>query len=81
MHQASHHETSSRPERLLRFGEVSSRTRLSRSEIYRRINAGTFPGNLKLGPRAVAWRESEIDHWIRTLSNPQHAVRPVSAHG
>ena len=39
-----------RPERLLRFTEVSSRTRLSKSEIYRRIGAGTFPHSVKLGP-------------------------------
>jgi prophage regulatory protein len=64
----SHNETNPKPERLLRFMEVSSRTRLSKSEIYRRINAGTFPKSLKLGPRAVAWRESDIDGWIQALS-------------
>ncbi|MCA8251394.1 AlpA family phage regulatory protein [Burkholderia multivorans] len=32
-----------RPERLLRFAEVRARIGLSRSEIYRRIGAGTFP--------------------------------------
>lgn len=60
------------PQKLLRLSDVSSRTCLSRSEIYRRISAGTFPGSVKLGARAVAWRESDIDDWIcRLAANAQ----------
>ncbi|MFM0649011.1 AlpA family transcriptional regulator [Paraburkholderia bryophila] len=81
MHQANNHQSNQRSDRLLRFSEVSSRTRLSKSEIYRRINAGTFPGSLKLGARAVAWRESEIDHWISMLTNPREAVPSAPARG
>ncbi|MCR1770875.1 MULTISPECIES: helix-turn-helix transcriptional regulator [Burkholderia] len=63
------HENSrlDRPERLLRFAEVRSRIGLSKSEIYRRIGAGTFPAGVKLGARAVAWRESAVEDWIRAL--------------
>ncbi|ALB95425.1 AlpA family transcriptional regulator [Burkholderia pseudomallei] len=68
MHHRHNDDTNQRPERLLRFVEVSSRIRLSKSEIYRRISAGTFPKSVKLGPRAVAWRESDIDGWIQALS-------------
>ena len=49
--------------RLLRRPEVQSRAGLSRSEIYRRVAAGTFPRPVKLGERASAWVESEIDAW------------------
>ncbi|ARL09212.1 helix-turn-helix transcriptional regulator [Burkholderia pseudomallei] len=56
------------PPRLLRLADVSIRTRLSKSEIYRRIKAGTFPCSLKVGTRAVAWRESDIHNWIASLS-------------
>lgn len=56
------------PPRLLRLGDVSTRTRLSKSEIYRRSKAGTFPCSLKVGTRAVAWRESDIHNWIASLS-------------
>ncbi|KGW20915.1 helix-turn-helix transcriptional regulator [Burkholderia pseudomallei] len=56
------------PQRLLRLVDVSIRTRLSKSEIYRRIKAGTFPCSLKVGTRAVAWRESDIHDWIASLS-------------
>jgi len=50
--------------RLIRLPEVKSRTGLSRSEIYRRIAAGTFPRALKLGERASAWNSREVDGWI-----------------
>jgi len=51
-------------ERLLRLDHVMSRVGLGRSTIYRRINQGTFPAPVKLGHRAVAWRESDINRWI-----------------
>jgi prophage regulatory protein len=47
----------------LRLTQVKSRTGLSRSEIYRRIAMGEFPNQIKLGPRASAWIEDEIDRW------------------
>lgn len=49
---------------LHRLREVSRRTGLSRSEIYRRIAAGTFPAPIKLGERASAWPEHEVTAWI-----------------
>ncbi|WP_186193168.1 helix-turn-helix transcriptional regulator [Burkholderia gladioli] len=55
-------------QQLLRLADVSTRTHLSKSEIYRRIKLGTFPCNIKIGSRAVAWRESDIDNWIKSLS-------------
>lgn len=49
---------------LERLPRVKSRTGLGRSEIYRRIAAGTFPAPIKLGERASAWISVEIDSWI-----------------
>ena len=44
---------------------VVERTTLSRSEIRRRITAGTFPKPVRLGgPRRVAWDERAIEAWI-----------------
>lgn len=48
---------------LLRLPQVQARTGLSRSELYRRIAAGTFPAPVKLGERASAWPEHEIAAW------------------
>ncbi|MFE0502303.1 helix-turn-helix transcriptional regulator [Lysobacter soli] len=49
---------------LERLPSVKRRTGLSRSEIYRRIAAGTFPAAVKLGERASAWHSAEVDQWI-----------------
>jgi|MTBAKSStandDraft_2_1061841.scaffolds.fasta_scaffold07377_4 prophage regulatory protein len=54
-----------RPSRLIRLPEVIIRVGLSRSTLYARIKAGTFPAPVKLGEKSVAFLESDIDAWIR----------------
>ncbi|MBQ0754230.1 MAG: AlpA family phage regulatory protein [Gammaproteobacteria bacterium] len=49
---------------LIKLPTVKSLTSLSTSEIYRRIEAGTFPAQIKLGVKAVAWLEHEVNDWI-----------------
>lgn len=49
---------------ILRRKQVEARTGLSRSTIYERIKAGTFPAPINLGEKAVGWIESEIDAWL-----------------
>ncbi len=49
---------------LLRLPAVEARTGLRKSAIYAGIKAGTFCPPVKLGPRVVAWPQSEIDSWI-----------------
>jgi prophage regulatory protein len=49
---------------LLRLPEVISRTGRSRSRIYADVQTGQFPKPINIGPRAVAWVESEIDAWV-----------------
>lgn len=62
---------------LERLPQVKDRTRLGRSEIYRRIAAGKFPPPIKLGIRASAWVSTEIDDWIakRIAERDQGASR------
>lgn len=57
-----------RMERILRLPEVMSRTGLSRSSIYAKVEAGTFPRQQKLGVKIVGWYESDVSEWI---SNPR----------
>ncbi len=59
---------------LIKLPAVKKRTSLSTSEIYRRLEAGTFPQQIRLGAKAVAWLEHEIDAWIDQRVN---ASRPV----
>nr|WP_298168330.1 AlpA family phage regulatory protein [uncultured Pseudomonas sp.] len=42
---------------------VERMTGLSCTELYRRIAAGTFPQQVQLGPKSVAWVEEEIAAW------------------
>jgi prophage regulatory protein len=51
--------------RMLRLPEVVNRTALSRSQIYRLIDLGTFPRQIQLGERAAGWVEEEVDSWLR----------------
>jgi len=50
--------------RLIRLKEVMQTTGLCRSSIYQYISEDRFPANVSLGGRAVAWVESEVQHWI-----------------
>lgn len=54
-------------ERMLRRPEVERRTGKSRSSIYQDVQKGKFPAPVRVGQRAVAWRESDIIRWIRSL--------------
>lgn len=49
---------------LIRLPEVQRRTGYSKAWIYRLIDKGEFPKQIKLGTRAIAFIESEIDTWI-----------------
>lgn len=53
---------------ILRRPDVEAVTGLSRSTIYKWMNEGSFPKPVKLGPRAVGWREADINDWLNKLS-------------
>ena len=57
-------QTTATGDRILRIPEVCQRTGLSRATIYTRIRSGDFPPRIKLGPRAMGFRESALDRWI-----------------
>ena len=49
---------------LLRLKDVQSRTSLSRTTIYRRVSAGTFPPPTPISAGLVAWYEADINAWV-----------------
>ncbi|WP_168386213.1 helix-turn-helix transcriptional regulator [Erwinia amylovora] len=56
--------------RLIRLPEVLHKTGYKKAWIYRLISENRFPKPIKLGLRAVAFIEVEIDQWIsETISN------------
>ena len=56
----------------LRMPTVVRLTGLGRTTIYRLIADHKFPSPVRLGPRAVAWRRSDLDRWSES--------RPATTH-
>lgn len=56
----------------LRLQAVIRVTGLSRSTLYRLIANEQFPRPVRLGPRAVAWRRTDIEAWGE--------ARPITTH-
>ena len=53
--------------RLIRLPEVLERTGYGKAWIYRLISESRFPAPVKIGVRAVAFVESEVDEWIQSV--------------
>lgn len=53
------------PDRILRLNAVLDRTGLSRSTLYRKIQTGTFPKQVRIATRCAGWRESAVTAWMR----------------
>ncbi len=52
--------------RMLRREEVLKFSGLSRSTLYEMIRNRTFPAPVRIGARAVGWRESEVVSWLES---------------
>jgi prophage regulatory protein len=50
--------------RALRLPQVSERTGLSKTHIYRLVQRGQFPIPARLSERVVAWDESAVSDWL-----------------
>lgn len=57
--------TAQPPERILRLNTVLDRTGLSRATLYRKVQAGTFPRQVRIATRCTGWRESAVNDWMR----------------
>jgi predicted DNA-binding transcriptional regulator AlpA len=54
-------------ESLIKLPIVLQRFPVSRSMWFKGIKDGRYPAGIKLGPRASAWRSSDIDKLISSL--------------
>jgi prophage regulatory protein len=52
-------------ERFLSMKQVLERVGLSRTTLYERMNAGAFPQSVPLGPKRIAFVESQVDAWMQ----------------
>ena len=69
---------------MLRPPEVMARTGLSRTTIWRRVRAGTFPAPSELGQNSIGWPERAISSWLasrprRTYGAEAEAPAPEAA--
>ena len=64
---------------LLRLPSVLKKTGDSRSALYQKVSNGTFPRPVKIGRRASAWPDSEIDAVIaaRIAGRPEAEIRAL----
>lgn len=49
---------------LIRMSETMRRTGYGKAWVYKLIAQGKFPKPVKIGSRAIAFVESEVDDWI-----------------
>ncbi len=71
---AAHTNPDQLSRRFIKLPKVKDYTSLSTSEIYRRIAAGTFPTQITLGPKSVAWIEAEVLAWCDALTAQREVV-------
>jgi prophage regulatory protein len=70
---ASTTRSAAEPARLFaRLPAVIEATGLGRSTIYRLVANGAFPRPVHLGPRAIAWRWSDLEQWSATRAADHH---------
>ena len=53
-------------DRMLKVPQVLDRCSISRSTLYLWVSQGSFPPPVQLGPRRIAWRESEVQEWMES---------------
>lgn len=51
------------PKQFLRLPDVKARVGLSRTAIYRDMEAGLFPKQFAIAPNVVVWDSDEIEQW------------------
>lgn len=51
-------------ERILRLPEVIATVGVRKTTIYGWVKRGEFPLPVRLGSRAVGWRERDLDDWL-----------------
>ena len=66
-------------DKLLRRRQVEEITGMSRSSIYRLMKAREFPRRVRIGPKAVRRRTSDITAWLESLWEEGDEFGPADA--
>jgi len=70
------HQAEIETRRMLRLPDVLARTGMSRSWVYREIDAGRFPKPEKMG-RAIRWDSKAIDAYLASILGRVSAQLPL----
>lgn len=60
-------KVSKKVSKIFRLKELENRIGVKRSSIYKMMDEGLFPKPVRLGRRAVGWREEDIEHWLMQM--------------
>jgi prophage regulatory protein len=52
--------------------QLKQKVALSRSQIYRLIQQGEFPKQIKLGDKIAVWIDSEVEEWMSSKVHIRH---------
>ena len=66
-------------QQMLRAPEVMARTGLSRTTIWRRVRAGTFPAPTELGVNSVGWPAAAITAWLESRPRRTYGAETAPA--
>ena len=55
--------------RIIKINDVATMVALSKPSIYRLINEGKFPKQIKLSARSSGWLLSEVEQWLEERIN------------
>lgn len=66
-------------DRLIRQKEVLRRLGIAKSTLQAWVKAQRFPAPVRLGPRAIAWSENEVNGWINARVADAKGGRHASA--
>ena len=64
--------------KIIKLPEVKVITTFSRSTIYRLIDMGEFPKQIKLAERSSGWIKQEVEDYIENKINEREVVHEVT---
>ncbi|MCA9130899.1 MAG: AlpA family phage regulatory protein [Planctomycetales bacterium] len=64
-------------DRVLRLPHVREKVGRANATIWKDVSEGTFPPPVRIGPRAVGWRNSELAAWLEACSIASRTRQPI----
>jgi prophage regulatory protein len=58
--------------RFIRMPDLRAKVGLSKSQIYKLIQQGEFPKQIKLGDKIAVWEQTEVEEWMSSKVHIRH---------